>query len=154
MHSQGHEKMHYMHFGIMLILSFVIMFAFMYAMVDKWANVYPNLNQAYMAGLMVAPMAILELALMGMMYSNATLNRIIVGAAVALLLLCWFGMREQVAITDRSFLRSMIPHHAGAILMCRQASITDQQIQRLCGEITRSQQTEIDEMKDILRRLD
>ena len=145
---------HYARFAAMMLLSFLAMFALMYAMVDRFADVYPNLNQAYMAGLMVAPMAILELALMGMMYPNAMLNRIIIGTAAALLLLCWFGIREQVAITDRSFLRSMIPHHAGAILMCRQASITDQQIQRLCGEITKSQQAEIDEMNNILRRLD
>ncbi|HKQ11003.1 MAG TPA: DUF305 domain-containing protein [Rhizomicrobium sp.] len=155
MHSQDHgHKMHYMHFGIMLALSFLIMFAFMYAMVDRWANVYPNLNQAYMAGLMVAPMAVLELLLMGSMYPDKKLNMGIIGAGVLLLVLCWFGIREQTAITDRSFLRSMIPHHAGAILMCRQASISDPEILKLCGEITSSQQREIDQMKAILERLD
>ena len=40
MHSQDHHyKMHYTHFGIMMILSFFIMFAFMYAIVDRWTNV-------------------------------------------------------------------------------------------------------------------
>ena len=29
----------------------------------------------------------------------------------------WILIRQQAAITDRQFLRSMIPHHAGAILM-------------------------------------
>lgn len=155
MHSQDHgHKMHYIHFGIMLALSFLIMFAFMYAMVDRWANVYPNLNQAYMAGLMVAPMAMLELLLMGSMYPDKKLNVAIVGAGALLLVLCWFGIREQAAITDRSFLRSMIPHHAGAILMCRQASISDPEIRRLCEGISTSQQREIDQMKAILERLD
>jgi hypothetical protein len=32
--------------------------------VDTLVNVYPHLNQAYMAGLMAAPMVIIELALM------------------------------------------------------------------------------------------
>jgi hypothetical protein len=39
-------------------------------MVDRFANVYPNLNQFYMAGLMAAPMVLIELALMGHMYPN------------------------------------------------------------------------------------
>ncbi len=153
MHSQGHGKMHYVHFAIMMAASFLIMFAFMYAMVDRWANVYPNLNQAYMAGLMVAPMAILELSLMRVMYADQRLNWIIMGAAAVLLLGCWLGIRSQTAIGDKSFLRAMIPHHAGAILMCNRAPITDPQIQKLCRGITRSQQQEIDQMKAILQRL-
>jgi uncharacterized protein (DUF305 family) len=153
MHSGNYEKMHYVHFGVMLALSFVLMFGFMYAMVDKIANVYPNLNQAYMAGLMVAPMAALELMLMGAMYPKKTLNRIIICASLVVFALCWIGIREQVAITDKSFLRSMIPHHAGAILMCNKASIIDLQIRELCGKIAASQQAEITEMKTILKRL-
>lgn len=153
MHPKEHKQKHYMHFAVMMALSFLVMFAFMYAMVDRLANVYPNVNQAYMAGLMVAPMAILEIVLMRSMYPNKALNRIIIGAGILLLLACWFGIRAQVAVNDRSFLRSMIPHHAGAILMCQQASITDHQIRKLCGEIISSQKREIDEMKTILDRL-
>jgi hypothetical protein len=37
-------------------LLFVAMFILMYSMVDRFANVYPNVNQFYMAGLMAAPM--------------------------------------------------------------------------------------------------
>lgn len=65
MQSKDHQIIVYGRFAVMMMLSFFVMFTFMYAMVDKLANVYPNLNQAYMAGLMVAPMAILELLLMG-----------------------------------------------------------------------------------------
>lgn len=154
MQSQEHDhKMHYMHFGIMMILSFFIMFAFMYAMVDRWTNVYPNMNQAYMAGLMVAPMAILELVLMGAMYANRRINLFIIVTSVLVLLLCWLGIRDQLAVDDKSFLRSMIPHHAGAILMCNQASISDGEIRKLCGKIVKSQQQEIDQMKAMLDRL-
>jgi uncharacterized protein (DUF305 family) len=145
---------HYLHFGVMLALSFLIMFGFMYAMVDRWANVYPNLNQAYMAGLMVAPMAVLELVLMGMMYPDQRLNRIIMALSALVLAACWFGIRAQFAVDDRSFLRAMIPHHAGAVLMCGKASLTDPEIRTLCGNIIKSQQQEIAEMKATLARLD
>lgn len=153
MHSNDHKIMMYGRFAVMMALSFALMFAFMYAMVDRLANVYPNLNQAYMAGLMVAPMAVLELTLMGAMYGNKRLNMLIIFGSILLLLLCWFGIRDQLAVGDKSFLRSMIPHHAGAILMCNQASISDAEIRKLCSNIVKSQQQEIDQMKGILRRL-
>jgi uncharacterized protein (DUF305 family) len=63
-------------------------------------------------------------------------------------------IRQQTLVSDRQFLRSMIPHHAGAILMCRQAPIADPEIQRLCTTIISSQQAEIDQMKAKLRELE
>lgn len=48
----------------MLALSFVSLYVFMNAMVDTWGSVFNNVNQVYMAGLMIAPMALFELALM------------------------------------------------------------------------------------------
>jgi uncharacterized protein (DUF305 family) len=41
----------------------------------------------------------------------------------------------------------MIPHHAGAILMCEKASLNDAEIRQLCMDIISGQQTEIDRMK-------
>ena len=63
-------------------------------------------------------------------------------------------IRQQTAITDKQFLRPMIPHHSGAILMCEQASIQDPEIQALCASIIESQQEEIDQMETILQRLE
>ena len=47
----------------------------------------------------------------------------------------------------------MIPHHSRAILVCEQSNITDSEIVTLCEQIVQSQQEEIDQMKDILERL-
>jgi hypothetical protein len=46
---------HYPRLLAMTALSFIAMYVLMYAMVDEFASVYSNLNQAYMAGLMTAP---------------------------------------------------------------------------------------------------
>ena len=62
MHVNAHARL-----AAMTVLSFSSMYVLMYAMVDKFANVYPNLNQTYMAGLMTAPMVIIEILLMGSM---------------------------------------------------------------------------------------
>src|SRR5215207_3543852 len=110
------NKMHYRRLIPMIVLSFASMYVLMYAMVNAFANVYPSLNQFYMAGLMTTPMVVIELVLMKAMYGDGRLNAAIVGTAVLALGVFWIFIREQVAVTDRQFLRSMIPHHAGAIL--------------------------------------
>ena len=46
---------------------------------------------------------------------------------------------KQTAIADRQFVRSMIPHHASATLMCQNASIHDQELKSVCREIISSQ---------------
>jgi hypothetical protein len=143
---------HYGRLATMAVLSFLAMFALMYAMVDRVSNVFPNLNQAYMAGLMTAPMVIIEVLVMRSMYPNTRLNIAVLSASTALLVAFWFLIREQAGISDGQFLKSMIPHHAGAILMCEQAPLRDPEILRLCKTIVSSQQKEIDFMKAQLRQ--
>lgn len=147
----GHaEANHYGRLLAMLGLSFACMYALMYAMVDRFANVVPNINQFYMAALMTAPMAILELALMGAMYQDKRKNAVIFALAGLVLVGSWFGIRAQAGVDDRQFLKSMIPHHAGAILMCEEARISSQDIQALCRNIIEGQQAEIEQMKSLL----
>jgi uncharacterized protein (DUF305 family) len=138
----------------MIVLHFIAMYIFMYAMVNVFENVFNSLNQVYMAALMTASMMLIELPLMSSMYKSKKLNMIILAAGAIVLIGSWFGIRQQAAIGDRQFLRSMIPHHAGAILMCQEASIQDQEIRTLCNNIISGQQAEIDQMKTILARLD
>lgn len=148
---------HYGRLATMAALSFVAMYFLMYAMVDSSNNVYMNFNQVYMAGLMAAPMVLIELALMRSMYRSDRWNALIAGGAVLVAVAFFFFIRRQAAIGDREFMRSMIPHHASAILMCKQASITNAEIKRLCfrpGGIVESQQAEIDQMKALLRTVE
>lgn len=150
----GHSAMKHGHpyrtLALMALLSFVAMYCLMYAMVDRFANVLANVNQAYMAALMAAPMVIIELILMRHMYPNARLNWAIHGASVFVLAGAFFFIRNQVGIGNDQFLRSMVPHHSGAILMCEEASITDPDIQALCQNIIVSQRQEIVQMREIL----
>ena len=147
------KKMHYGRLFVMLLLSFIAMYGLMYAMVDSFANVYPSYNQIYMAGLMTAAMLIIELALMGAMYPNKKMNALLMLVGIIALGLFWMAIRQQTAINDRQFLKSMIPHHSGAILMCQEAKLRDAQIQALCRTIITGQQEEINQMKSILDTL-
>ena len=143
---------HYGHLLIMVLLSFIAMYILMYAMVNTLDNVYNNFNQFYMAGLMAAPMVLIELFVMRSMYQDKKRNALIIAGSVIVGLIFFLRIRQQAAVSDRQFLRSMIPHHAAAILMCQQASITDPEIKEICGAIVSSQQSEIDQMKAILER--
>ena len=145
---------HYRHLLIMAILSFIAMYILMYAMVNTLGNVFNNLNQFYMAGLMTAPMVLIELIVMRAMYQNKKRNTLIIAVCVIAAPVFFLLIRQQTAISDQQFLRSMIPHHAGAILMCKQAPIDDPEIKELCQSIVSSQQAEIDQMKAKLLELE
>lgn len=138
---------HYPHLGLMAFLSFLAMYGLMYAMVDRFSNVLHNLNQIYMAGLMTAAMVIIELVVMKSMYANRRANIAILGASAVALVAFWLAIRAQIGISDSQFLKSMIPHHAGAILMCRETELRDPELEKLCETIRSSQQKEIDFMK-------
>jgi len=57
-----------------------------------------------------------------------------------------------VAVTDKQFLCSMIPHHSGAIRMCGKAPIQSAEIKELCRIIIASQEDEIRQMKALLSK--
>lgn len=160
MQKKQHETMsnmsehHYRSLILMAVFSFVAMYILMYSMVNTIGNVFNNVNQFYMAGLMAAPMVPIELFLMRSMYQDRRRNMIFVIASITLGLLFFLLIRQQGAVTDKQFLRSMIPHHAAAILMCEQANLHDAEIKELCKTIISSQQQEIDQMKAKLAEMD
>lgn len=160
MHHQGHGHVdltmacrHYGLLGLNLLLSAVAMYFVMYSMIWSTADFFNNLNNFYMVLMMVAPMGVLMLAMMRMMYPDRRLNLVLYAGFALMFMAGAIGMRDQSLIGDKQFIRSMIPHHSGAVLMCREAPIRDAEIRQLCGNIIRSQQAEIVQMKAILERL-
>lgn len=148
------KRNHYLSLLIMTALSLLSMYVLMYAMVDVFANVYSSVNQLYMAGLMTAPMVVIELVVMRGMYHDGRLNAVLIATAVILGGASFGLIRQQTGVSDTQFLRSMIPHHGGAILMCEESPIQDSEIRTLCKSIMSGQQAEIDQMKAKLRELE
>ncbi len=152
----GHTKSshnHYRHLLIMVVLSFIAMYVLMYAMVDVFANVIPNINQFYMAGLMAMPMVIIELIVMRGMYKNKKLNTAILVLSSIAMVTFFLCIRQQALVKDKQFLKSMISHHGAAILMVKEAKLSDQEVIKLGEDIIASQQKEIDFMKRKLNEL-
>lgn len=141
---------HYARLALMTAFSFVSMYVLMYSMTNTGRDIYNSLNQLYMAGLMTAPMVVIEMLLMSGMYQNKRLNAVVMAVSVLAGVVFFTFLRQQAAISDRQFLRSMIPHHSGAILMCEGASLEDQRIKDLCKTIVAGQQAEIDQMRAML----
>ena len=142
----------YASLALQTIVSGIIMYLVMFVMIDNLGSFYNNLNMFYMTVMMVAPMVVLMVLAMKHMFPSRTANNALLAVAVIAFLGSFALIRTQTTIGDIGFLRSMIPHHSGAILMCREASIRDPEIKTLCNGIIRSQQQEIDQMKAILAR--
>ena len=144
---------HYKKFALTLSINAVLMFFITYAMIDTIDHFYPNINRAYMSLMMVAPMAMVMLFVMRGMYQNAKLNATLYAVFAGLFMVSFALARTQTPVGNEQFLRSMIPHHSSAILMCQQSAIADREIIELCGEIVKTQKEEIAQMKAILGRL-
>lgn len=148
------EKSNYQKFLLMLSISFVVMYAVMFFNVDKADHIYLSITRVYMALLMVSPMAVIMLLLMGKMYPNRKLNLIIHGSALVVFVLSLLFLRTQVGVSDRQYMKAMIPHHSSAILTSKHASIEDPEVKELSRQIIESQEEEIAQMKEVLNRLD
>ena len=64
-----------------------------------------------MVGLMTAPMVVIEMLLMSGMYRHERLNVLLIAGSCVVGIAFFLLIRQQTAISDRQFFRSMIPHH-------------------------------------------
>jgi hypothetical protein len=140
-------------FWLNMLLGLAVMYVVMFSMIDGRSDFRNNLNMLYMAVTMWAPMGILMLATMPGMFPDRRVNVALYVAFVLLTVGSFWATRSQAAIDDRQFIASMVPHHSGAILMCREASLSDPELVSLCETIARTQREEIQQMDRIAARL-
>ncbi len=150
-HDKGHQAGRpYLSFSLELALDFLIMYFVMYTMINTIEDLYININNVYMTLMMITPMAILMLITMRNMFPNRGINFVIIAFSMLVFVVSFYGMRTQLVVGNEQFLRSMIPHHSGAVLMCEQATITDPEIVKLCSQIVPAQREEIAQMRALL----
>lgn len=148
-----HKHHHYVTLLINVVLGLAVMYLAMFAMIASGNEFFNNINMFYMALMMAAPMGPIMILTMSSMYQHQAMNIAFHVAFAVIFLAAFFAIRQQAFVGDRQFLRSMIPHHSGAILMCEEAKLTDPELRQLCGEIIQAQKQEIDQMKRIMARL-
>ena len=140
----------YASLAVQTVIGGVIMYLVMFVMIDGLGSFYNNLNMFYMTLMMVAPMVVLMILAMRHMFPSKAANTALLVGSSVVFLGSFALIRTQTTIGDTAFLRSMIPHHSGAILMCQEANLTNPELVRLCGGIIQSQREEIDQMKRML----
>ena len=150
----NHSLAMYKRFALMAVAMFVAMYFIMYAMIDGLQNLIPNINNLYMTLLMVSAMLIIELWIMKGMYQNKKINRVIITFSLAIGIFSWFGIREQLFVGDKEFVKGMIPHHAAAVLMSEKAKLTDPELIELQKNILETQAKEIEFMKRKLKEFE
>lgn len=91
---------------------------------------------------MAAPMIVVEILMMDKMYANRKFNVLITGLAIGASLIFFLCVRYQVGVKDVQFLKSMIPHHAGAVLMVEEGKLEDPEVKKQAQDIISSQKKE------------
>jgi len=147
------DNSHYKKMLLMLVISFIIMYAVMFLNVDEFSHIYLSLTRTYMALLMVAPMALVMLLLMPKMYASRKLNSLITISAISIFVFALTALRSQAFISNTQYIKAMIPHHSSAIMTSKNANIKDPELRRLSDSIIKSQEEEITQMKLILHRM-
>ncbi len=143
---RGSQGCPYLMFWANMALGLVVMYLVMFSMIDGWGDFRNNINMLYMAVTMWAPMGIFMLATMPGMYPDRKLNLTLYILFAVLTAGSFWATRAQALVDDRQFIASMIPHHSGAILMCREARLSDAELSALCVDIVAAQRKEIDQM--------
>ena len=146
--------MSYKNFFLMMLISFVIMYIVMFLNIDSLSHYHTSITRIYMSLLMVAPMALVMIVMMGKMYPNKKVNRLIAVSSIAIFLAVLAALRTQTPVSDVQYMKAMIPHHSSAIMVSKNANLNDPQVLELAKQIIESQEREISEMKHHLKRLD
>lgn len=144
------DRKAYLTLAAVLSVNTAIMFVLTFAMIARWSHFHANLNNLYMALMMVAPMGVIMLLAMPKMFPDRKLNLGLHAFFAVLFLAAYFGGRSQAAVGDDGFLRAMIPHHSRAILVCEEAQLSDPRNVDLCARIVEAQRREIAEMEGIM----
>lgn len=136
------------HAAIMFVAMVVLqVFVMPYVMTQNPEHVYFTVSQLYMGIFMGAGMVAVDAVLHPTPVWVWFLILAVAGAAVA-------AFRLQVGITDREWMREMIPHHSMALLTSEpRTKSLNPFVQRLAEQIIATQRREIAEMQLQLRTM-
>jgi hypothetical protein len=147
------KKGNYGKFGLILIISFILMYSIMFLNVNDISHIYINMTRFYMTVMMTSAMAVLMLSMMPGMYPDKMKNTILILSGVVLFGLSFAAVHRQVGISDIQYMKGMIPHHSIAIMTSENAHIADSRVRKLADGIIRTQKKEISEMKAMIDSL-
>jgi len=145
----------YRKFYIMLGLSFIAMYCTMYLNAYAIDHVYFSMTRLYMACLGISVMGVIMFLVMKGMYTNRKKNvGILVGCGLLFSVALLLVRMQSPIIGDVLYMKGMIPHHSIAILTSERADIKDPEVRKLADDIIEAQKKEIEQMKNMIIRLE
>lgn len=138
----------------MLICSAISMYITMYFNTYEFSHVFFSWTRMYMTFIGIGGMAIIMFLFMRRMYTNKLKNTMVLFGSALLVVLSTFLVRQQITINDLKWIRAMIPHHSIAILTSKNTDLKDPKVKKLAQEIIEAQKREIEEMKQMIERLE
>ncbi|WP_379152404.1 DUF305 domain-containing protein [Paenibacillus sp. sgz5001063] len=144
----------YVRFGMMIIISTLLMYWLMYLNVFQIDHIYFSQTRLYMALIMGSAMAIVMLLFMWKMYTKRIVNALILTINIVVFGLSLWLVRSQTTVGDVAWMKAMIPHHSIAILTSERANISDPRVRKIADGIIESQKREIAEMKELINQLE
>jgi len=133
----------------MIALSFLIQYYLMsYVMTNSSTNITNSIGKLYLALIMAFSMGLLDCFIMG---DQIYLNYIVL---FSLLFITIIMYRQQKGIDDKNYLNEMIEHHSMALLTSKAIvnKTKDNRIKNLAQNIIKSQQSEINYMRQLLQK--
>lgn len=144
----------YLKFGLMILVSTVVMFGMMYLNVFQLSHIFYSQTRLFMALMMGAVMAMIMLLFMWKMYKNKKWNIGILVVSILVFFGSLYMVRSQTAVDDVKWMKAMIPHHSIAILTSTNANIEDPEVKELAEDIIQTQKEEIEKMKRLIHKIE
>lgn len=141
--------------GFMMISSFVIQYIIMsWIMTNDIENIQHSLSKIYISTIMAIIMGILEVfmhSFMTMSMSKIPFVYYYIPLFSSLILFLWL-YKKQVGVDDVNYLNEMIEHHSMALLTSEEIlkKTTNPQVKELAENIIKTQNAEIQQMKNIV----
>ncbi len=88
------------------------------------------------------------------MYPNRKINIGIIAFAAFTFFGTFYLLRTQTPISDVQWMKAMIPHHSSAIMTSSNADFKDAEVQKLADDIIDAQEKEINQMKEMIERIE
>jgi uncharacterized protein YacL len=139
----------------MMIGSFVIQYIIMsWIMTNDIENIQHSLSKIYISTIMAIIMGILEVfmhSFMTMSMSKIPFVYYYIPLFSSLILFLWL-YKKQVGVDDTNYLNEMIEHHSMALLTSEEIlkKTTNPQVKELAEKIIKTQNAEIQQMKNIV----
>jgi hypothetical protein len=117
-------------------------------MTNSSANITNSIGKLYLALIMAFSMGLLDCFIMG---EQIYLNYVVL---FGLLFITIIMYRQQKGVDDKNYLNEMIEHHSMALLTSKAIvdKTKDNRVKNLAQNIMKSQQSEINYMRQILQK--